>query len=111
MIIEEELSELEAYLNFLSRHVTAGRGCSVSCMMLWSEWAKFCKNQTRNYPRLILEKEFRFLIVHQFKLYSRENISAGVIYPGLQFVSDKKRMVESAAHTATSAEIRAITCG
>jgi hypothetical protein len=111
MIIEEELSELEAYLNFLSRHVTAGKGCSVSCMMLWSEWAKFCKSQTRNYPRLILEKEFRFLILHQFNLHTGENISSGVIYPGLQFVSNKKRMVENAAHPSSSAKIRAIICG
>ena len=58
-IFDEEVSELGAYLDFLTRHVTTGKGCSVSCMMLWSEWAKFCKSQTRNYPVFLLEKEFR----------------------------------------------------
>ena len=108
-IVEEELNELGIYLDFLSRHVTTGKGCSVSCMMLWSEWVKFCKSQTRNYPGFILEKEFRYLVLNQFKL--RPDTSSGVTYPGLQFVSDKKRIIESAVQPASSAEFHAITCG
>ncbi len=110
-IFDEELSELGAYLDFLSSHVTTGKGCSVSCMMLWSEWAKFCKSQTRNYPVFLLEKEFRYLILNQFKFHHVEDTSAGILYMGLRFVSDKKRYIESSVHPATSTEFHAITCG
>ena len=110
-IFDEELSELEVYLDFLSRHVTTGKGCSVSCMMLWTEWAKFCKSQIRNYPVFLLEKEFSYLILNQFKLHPVKATSSGILYMGLQFVSDKKRYIESSVHPATSTEFHATTCG
>jgi hypothetical protein len=98
-VIDEELKELDTYLNFLSRHVITGEGCRVPCMLLWSEWAKFCMRQTQKFPAFIHENEFRYLILQQFNLSLRQDSSAGVIYSGLEFVSDKtKRMIENTAH-------------
>jgi hypothetical protein len=93
-VVDEELMELDTYLNFLSHHITTGNETAVPCMLLWSEWAKFCTNQTQKYPGFIYEQEFRYLILRQFNLRSREDIASGPLYPGVQFVADKKRMME-----------------
>ncbi len=99
LIIDEELNELDTYLNFLSRHVIAGEGYGVPCMLLWSEWAKFCMHQTQKFPGFIHENEFRYLILQQFHLRIRENTSSGAVYSGLRFVSDKtKRKIQNTAH-------------
>jgi hypothetical protein len=97
-VVDEELKELDTYLNFLSHHITTGNGSGVPCMLLWSEWAKFCTNHTRKYPGFIYEQEFRYLILEQFNLSSREDIASGSLYPGVQFVADKKRIMERAVH-------------
>ena len=105
-MVEEELNELAAYLDFLSRHVTsAGTGVGVPCMLLWSEWTKFCKRQTQKYPGFIHEKEFRYLILQQCKLHSCDDTSSGIIYPGLEFVSDNTRMTGPAAHPSHTLEL------
>jgi hypothetical protein len=97
-VIDEELKELDTYLNFLSHHITTGNGYGVPCMLLWSEWTKFCTNQTQKYPGFIYEQEFRYLILQQFNLRSRDDTTSGALYPGVQFVSDKKQMMERAEH-------------
>jgi hypothetical protein len=97
-VIDEELKELDTYLDFLSCHITTDNGYGVPCMLLWSEWAKFCTNHTQKYPGFIYEQELRYLILEQFNLSSRKDIASGPLYPGVQFVADKKRMMERAAH-------------
>lgn len=97
-VVDDELKELDTYLNFLSHHITTGNGFGVPCMLLWSEWAKFCTNHTRKYPGFIYEQEFRYLILEQFNLHSREDVASGALYPGVQFVADKKRMMDRATH-------------
>jgi hypothetical protein len=97
-VVDDELKELETYLDFLSCHITTDNGYGVPCMLLWSEWAKFCTNQTRKYPGFIYEQEFRYLILGQFNLRSREDTASGPLYPGVQFVADKKRMMDRAAY-------------
>jgi hypothetical protein len=108
-VIEEELNELDIYLEFLSSHVTTGEGYSVPCMLLWSEWAKFYISQMQQYPEFILEKEFRYLILNQFKLPSGD-IDSGVIYPGLQYVADKKRVYDNSIRPSPSLEVSISTC-
>lgn len=108
-VIDEELNELDSYLDFLSRHVTTGEGYSVPCMLLWSEWAKFYISQVQQYPEFILEKEFRYLILNQFKLPSGDT-SSGVIYPGLQYVPDKKQLYDNSIHPSPSMEVSISTC-
>jgi hypothetical protein len=108
-VIDEELSELDIYLDFLSRHVTTGEGYSVPCMLLWSEWAKFYISQTQQYPEFILESEFRYLILNQFKLPSGDT-SSGVIYRGLQYVADKKQLHDNSIRPLPSMEVSISTC-
>jgi hypothetical protein len=89
-VIEEELKELNTYLDFLSHHITTGKDHGVPCMLLWSEWTKFCTRQTQKFPGFIYEEEFRYLILKQFNLRFRDDTYSGAVYPGLQFVSDKE---------------------
>jgi len=110
LVVETELKELAAYLDFLSRHVSfAGTGVGVPCMLLWSEWTKFCKRQTQKYPGFIHEKEFRYLILRQCKLHSWDETSSRIIYPGLEFVSDKSRLTAPAAHPSTTLKLCTIS--
>jgi hypothetical protein len=109
-VIEEELSELDAYLDFLSRHVTTVEDYGVSCMLLWSEWVKFCVRQTQKFPGLIFEKEFRYLVIHQFKLQPGKGPSHGLIYPGLTFVPDRNPLKDSSVTPSTSVGLRISPC-
>jgi hypothetical protein len=109
-VIEEELGELDAFLDFLTRHVTTVEDYGVSCMLLWSEWVKFCIRRTQNYPGLIYEQEFRYLIVHQFKLQPGKGSSPGLMYPGLKFVPDKNLLEDNSITPLTSPGLRISPC-
>jgi hypothetical protein len=82
----EELGELKTFQEFLSRHIQPNAICDVQCMLLWAEWVRFYKKQTRKVPDLILEKEFRELILHQFDLTVNDDGFRGYIYPGIKYI-------------------------
>jgi hypothetical protein len=55
-------------------------------MLLWAEWVRFCLKETRTFPRLILEKEFRDLVVNHLGFTVLEDKARGLVYPGVRFV-------------------------
>jgi hypothetical protein len=57
-------------------------------MLLWTEWVRFYKKKTKEFPALILEKDFRDLITSRFNLTVSEDESRGFVYPGLTFVPE-----------------------
>jgi hypothetical protein len=85
-VSSEELNELKTFQEFLSRHVKPHAVCDVQCMLLWAEWVRFYRKQTKKVPDLILEKEFRDLIINQFDLSVTEDDFRGYIYPGIKYV-------------------------
>ncbi len=85
-VSSEELNELKIFQEFLSRHIKPNAICDVQCMLLWAEWIRFYKKQTRKIPDLILEKEFRNLIMNRFDLPVTEDGFRGYIYPGIKYV-------------------------
>ena len=85
-ISPDELDELKTFENFLSLHIKPNAICDVQCMLLWAEWIRFYRKQRRKVPELILEKEFRDLIINQFDLSVGEDGFRGYIYPGIQYM-------------------------
>ena len=85
-VSSKELNELKTVQEFLFKHIKLHAICDVQCMLLWSEWVRFYRKQTRRIPELILEKEFRDLIVSQFGLSIAEDGFRGYIYPGIKYV-------------------------
>jgi len=83
-----ELTELAAFQDFLTRFVKIRADCTVQCMLLWTEWVRFYKKKTREFPVLILEKDFRDLVTWRFDLSVSEDESRGYVYPGLTFVPE-----------------------
>lgn len=82
----EELTELKTFQEFLSKHIKPNAICDVQCMLLWAEWVRFYRKQTRKIPGLILEKEFRDLVVNKYGLSVMEDGFRGYIYPGIKYV-------------------------
>jgi hypothetical protein len=82
----EELTELKTFQEFLSKHIKPNAICDVQCMLLWAEWVRFYRKQTRKIPGLILEKEFRDLVVNRYELSVMEDGFRGYIYPGIKYV-------------------------
>jgi hypothetical protein len=109
-VIEEELGELDAYLDFLSRHVATVEDYGVPCMLLWSEWVKFFVRQTQKFPGLIYENEFRYLVIHQFKLQPGKGPASGLMYQGLKFVPDKNLLKDSSTTLSISPGLRISPC-
>ncbi len=85
-ISPEELDELKTFEDFLSLHLKASAICDVQCMLLWTEWVRFYRREKKKVPELILEKEFRNLIVNRFDLSIGEDGFRGYIYPGIKYV-------------------------
>jgi hypothetical protein len=83
----EELTELAAFQEFLARFVRPSADCAVQCMLLWSEWVRYYKKTTREFPALILEKNFMDLVTRRFDLLVSEDDSRGFVFPGLTFVT------------------------
>ena len=83
----DEIKELTAFQEFLADHVRHNAICDVQCMLMWAEWVRFHKKQTREFPKLLLEKQFKNLLVNLFDLTILEDGSRGHIYSGIQFVS------------------------
>ncbi len=82
----QELDELNTFQKFLSKHVKPNSICDVQCMLLWAEWVRFYRRQTRKIPDLIREKEFRDLVMDRFDLSISEDGFRGYIYPGIKYV-------------------------
>jgi hypothetical protein len=55
-------------------------------MLLWSEWVRFNRKERKKVPELILEKEFRNLIMNRYDLSIGEDGFRGYIYPGIKYV-------------------------
>ena len=81
-----ELNEFHNFHTFISSHVQPTNLCDTPCMLLWAEWVRFCLKETRSFPRLILEKEFRDLVVNQLGFTVMEDEARGQVYPGVRFV-------------------------
>ena len=83
----DEIRELTAFQEFLANHVRPNAICDVQCMLMWAEWVRFHKKQTREFPKLLLEKQFKNLLVNLFDLSILEDGPRGHIYSGIQFIS------------------------
>jgi hypothetical protein len=81
-----ELNEFRNFNLFISSHVQPTNLCDTPCMLLWAEWVRFCLKETRAFPRLILEKDFRDLVVNQLGFTVLEDETRGQVYPGVRFV-------------------------
>jgi len=85
----EELNELRIFDTFISSHVKPNKICDIPCMLLWAEWVRFCLKDTHTFPKAILEKECRDLVIHSFGFDVAEDEVWGPVYPGIQYVSQK----------------------
>jgi hypothetical protein len=85
-VSHDELNELKTFQEFLSKHIKPNAICDVQCMLLWAEWVRFYKKQTKKIPDVILENEFRSLVMDQFDLSISEDGFRGYIYPGIKYV-------------------------
>ena len=86
MPLLKNLSELSAFQEFCRTFCETQRGLSVQCMLLWAEWDRYYKKTTREFPALILEKNFRDLVTRRFDLSVSEDESRGFVFPGIKFV-------------------------
>jgi hypothetical protein len=84
----EELTELAAFQDFIARFVKTSAVYTVQCMLLWTEWVRFYKKKTREFPALILENNFRDLVTNWFNLTVSEDESRGYVFPGIKFVPE-----------------------
>jgi hypothetical protein len=82
----DEADEFRVFDEFLARHVQPNRICDVQCMLLWSEWVRTFRRQTRAFPSLIRENEFRSVIMEMFGVGISNDTIRGSVYPGLKFV-------------------------
>ncbi len=81
-----EVNEFRNFNMFISSHVQPADMYDTPCMLLWAEWVRFCLKETRTFPCIILEKEFRDLIVNQMGFTILEDEARGKVYPGVRFV-------------------------
>jgi hypothetical protein len=82
----DEADEFRVFDEFLALHVQPDRICAVQCMLLWSEWVRAFRRQTRGFPSLIRENEFRSVIMEMFGVGISNDTIRGSVYPGLRFV-------------------------
>jgi len=83
---QDEYHELHALDQFLECHVQLNKIYDVQCMLLWSEWVRTFRNQATLFPKLILEKEFRNVILNSFQVEIINDEFRGAVYSGLHFV-------------------------
>jgi hypothetical protein len=86
----DELRELGIFNAFVSSHVRPSVIRDVPCMCLWAEWVRFFLKQMKRFPELILEKEFRDLIIQRFGFDVAEDAARGPVYPGILFAPERK---------------------
>jgi len=89
VVSPEELNELCTFQMFISSQVKPNNIFDTPCMLLWAEWVRFCLKEMHTFPCLILEKEFRDLVMNQFGCTVSDDEARGRVYPGIQFVPKK----------------------
>ncbi len=78
--------ELDTLQDFLSEHLKVIANADVQCMLIWTEWVRFCFRRTKKFPRLILEQEFTDIVTGLFGTTICLDDCRGRVYPGLRFV-------------------------
>jgi hypothetical protein len=85
-VSRDELNEFRNFHVFISSHVQPTTMCDTPCMLLWAEWVRFCLKEARSFPHIILEKEFRDLVVNHLGFTVLDDEARGQVYPGVRFV-------------------------
>lgn len=78
--------ELDLFHGFTERHLRPYAKGDVQCMLIWAEWVRFHLKQTKDFPRLIREAEFNYLITGLFNTRIALDERRGRTYPGVRFV-------------------------
>lgn len=82
----EEVRELVVLEEFLTSHIQKDGLRTVQCMLLWSEWVRTYNRETKKFPAVILEKEFRRAVTTRLGLDITDDETRGTVYPGIRFV-------------------------
>ena len=82
----ERSDEVDAFREFILGHVKRNSIRSVQCMLLWSEWVRFCRKKLQDNPRVILENRFRDLMTVKFGLRITAEDIRGPVYEGIKFI-------------------------
>jgi len=82
----EEFCELTLFSEFLADHVQPDGTGNVQCMLLWNEWVRTFRRHTHQFPKLLLEKECRSVMMEKFGIGIIENGFRGTVYYGIRFV-------------------------
>ncbi len=85
-ISTEEIHELGIFNDFLSHHVLQNKICDVQCILLWNEWVRTFLRQTHEFPKLILENEFRTVVEEHLGAGIVNEDFRGAVYTGIKFV-------------------------
>jgi hypothetical protein len=85
----DELIEVGLFHNFIASSVKPNKIRDVPCMLLWAEWVRFSLKHMKKFPDVILENECKDLIVNRFGFDIMEDRVRGLVYPGIQFVSER----------------------
>lgn len=78
--------ELDLFHDFTERHLRPLANGDVQCMLIWAEWVRYHLRLTKNFPRLILEAEFSYLITGLFNTKMALDLHRGRIYSGVQYI-------------------------
>ncbi|MFA4850250.1 MAG: hypothetical protein WC626_11045 [Methanoregula sp.] len=82
----EEMHELGIFNEFLSHHVLKNKISDVQCILLWNEWVRTFLRQTHEFPKLILENEFRTVVEEHLGAGIVNEDFRGAVYTGIKFV-------------------------
>ena len=85
-ISPEEIHELGIFNEFLSHHVLKNKISDVQCILLWNEWVRTFLRQTHEFPKLILENEFRTVVEEHIGAGIVNEDFRGAVYTGIKFV-------------------------
>jgi hypothetical protein len=85
-ITPEEYREFVVLKDFLTHHIKTDGFHDVQCMLLWSEWVRVFQRQTHRFPEVVLEKEFRNVIINQMGVDITHDSMRGAVYYGIRFV-------------------------
>jgi hypothetical protein len=85
----DELNEPGLFHSFISSSVKPNKIRDVPCLLLWAEWVRFFLKHRKKFPDVIEENECKDLIMHRFGFDGMEDRIFGLVYPGIQFVSER----------------------
>jgi hypothetical protein len=85
----DDLNEPGLFHTFISSSVKPNKIHDVPCMLLWAEWVRFSLKHMKKFPDVILENECKDLILNRFGFDIMEDRVFGLVYPGIQFVSER----------------------